>query len=1011
MIDFSSDKHTKEYSRNLADIREENFLTETIKLEEYGALAEQLDEERLDIENSYFGRIMTRSTLRIPKYQRNYSWTEDNHEQLWYDLRDTLLLLNEEGEEEPDLKESFFGALYLSTEDVEENLLQIIDGQQRLATTAIILNILRRRVEARLENLQEAEKAFCKYLMNHFIVKPLYGDSADAGISSSLSVELRGFDNKYFRILFEDSDRRLLGIISEMEEGTPGELIKISTLLGRIGRSPTQISDRALEEFDDDFLEQKVYFASQGSHAKLLNAHTFYEGVIDEFLSADLDLSEEADMNRIFAMMNIALVIMRSFRVIRSRLSTRVSPETKVQFFQSLNETGESLTTSDKIRARIVAEFGFDEAEIGSWEEVTTEFGDNSENIENYLVDYLISDLTRNDIPSLSDDEMSENEAGESGESETDDESEDTEAEEEDEEAATEDGLDYIKKSDISDHLLDAFAISKRPRPHLESKLIGEEVDAASFLSSLETSAPRYNEIKRRRFAKDYFDQETAWDRSMEYLARLKGSQWRPLVLLLYNELTNPDSSLNDQVLVKMLDVVENILLRFALTGERAATIEPTFATPCLYFNEREVPNKIQNRFGIDRTEFSTLNTNLLTELILESTDMEKLSQNSLTNALMYNNTWSRLGDILVRIAQENMRSIGGEEARRATGHSEWLKGEELEMEHILPSTPKLNGENISEPYTWIDNFVQYSSSAEDQANRNDEENESSRMPNWLTEDDIDEIKNGGAEAERVLNRIQNIFIDDPGNRMLIHKTVNNRVKNKPFSIKIVFYYLTSYTDMKSMGEYLANLDNIDSSEEEIVELVDSLSHTAELTEEEANILFYRLSNAFSIDRERIESSATHYDNLEDWDRISKDKITEYDSVAPLLTDHNINESEYNRIYKDDWADFDIKSDEGITFVHSEDDPEDRSYDDFLNEITEAILLKIARVDVTCEEVDDIITEYNAKWNWERMVDRKAHLVEQALSTLSFDTREFDRENISKEDAYEQIFSQTDRAY
>lgn len=130
-----------------------------------------------------------------------------------------------------------------------------------------------------------------------------------------------------------------------------------------------------------------------------------------------------------------------------------------------------------------------------------------------------------------------------------------------------------------------------------------------------------------------------------------------------------------------------------------------------------------------------------------------------------------------------------------------------------------------------------------------------------------------------------------------------------------------------------------------------------------------------------------------------------------MLTDHNINESEYNRIYKDDWADFDIKSDEGITFVHSEDDPEDRSYDDFLNEITEAILLKIARVDVTCEEVDDIITEYNAKWNWERMVDRKAHLVEQALSTLSFDTREFDRENISKEDAYEQIFSQTDRAY
>jgi hypothetical protein len=111
VIDFSSDEYTEEYGRNLRDIREENFLTESVGLENYEDMAEQLDEERIDIENSYFGRIMTRSTLRIPKYQRNYSWTEENHEQLWYDLRDTLLLLNDEDEDDSYLRESFFGAL------------------------------------------------------------------------------------------------------------------------------------------------------------------------------------------------------------------------------------------------------------------------------------------------------------------------------------------------------------------------------------------------------------------------------------------------------------------------------------------------------------------------------------------------------------------------------------------------------------------------------------------------------------------------------------------------------------------------------------------------------------------------------------------------------------------------------------------------------------------------------------------------------------------------------------
>ena len=871
----------------------------------------------------------------------------------------------------------------------------------------MILNVLRRKISTHLDELDETEESFSEYLLNHFVVKLLYGDSADNGISSSLSVELRGFDNRYFRLLFEDSDRRLLRIIDDMDKGTPGELIKVSTLLERIGRDPDNISDRDLERFDDGFLNQKVYFASQGSHAKLLDAHEYYSQVIDEFLQTDLGLSDDDHLGRVFAMINIALVLMRSFRVIRSRLSTRVSSETKVQFFQSLNETGESLSISDKIRARVVAEFGFDEPEIEAWESVTTDFGDNSDKIEDYLIDYLISDISRSHVPEL------QKEAEEDEEERADEEDEERADESDDETGEKDGGIDKIKKSDISNHLLDAFAISKRPRPSLESRLVGDGVDTDSFFSSLETSSPRYNEIKRASLSREHFDEQNNFERANEYLERLRGKQWRPLVLLLYNELADTDSSVNDQVMVKMLDVVENLLLRFALTGERADTIEPSFTTPCLYYNEREVPSPTQDRLDIEDSEFNVLDTDLLSELILESTAMEDMSQNSLTNALMFNNSWKRLRDLLVRIAQENMRNSSGEEARRATGHHEWLKGEELEMEHILPSTPKLDEEVASEPLSWLYNFVQYSPEETESDDEEEADVESVDMPSWLTEGDIEAIRDDDRDAERILERIRTLFIDDPGNRMLLHRTVNNRIKNKPFSVKIVFYYLTSYNDLKSMGEYLANLDNLDTSPQELVELIDSLAEAAELTEEEANVLFYRASNTFSLNKDQVEESLSYF-SLNDWERTSRDRVEEYDDAQELFDDLNINQSDHAKLYDDDWPEFTITTLDGsVAFVRSESESETvRSYDGFMTEVIEAILLKIGRVDVTdSDEMDDLVIDFNSKWNWERMVDRKAHLVEQALSTLSFETREFDRENTSKEDAYDQIYSQTDRAY
>ncbi len=76
-------------------------------------------------------------TYRIPRFQRDYSWTEDEWEDLWLDIQDTI----KEGGEPA----HYMGYLVLQSDD--EKVFDVIDGQQRLTTLSLI-------VLAVLKNLQ-----------------------------------------------------------------------------------------------------------------------------------------------------------------------------------------------------------------------------------------------------------------------------------------------------------------------------------------------------------------------------------------------------------------------------------------------------------------------------------------------------------------------------------------------------------------------------------------------------------------------------------------------------------------------------------------------------------------------------------------------------------------------------------------------------------------------------------------------------------------------------------------
>lgn len=72
------------------------------------------------------------NTLRVPRFQRNYAWTDEEVKQLWLDITEAI---------DNDESEYFLGPMVLKN---NSKYREIIDGQQRFATVFIILSVIRR---------------------------------------------------------------------------------------------------------------------------------------------------------------------------------------------------------------------------------------------------------------------------------------------------------------------------------------------------------------------------------------------------------------------------------------------------------------------------------------------------------------------------------------------------------------------------------------------------------------------------------------------------------------------------------------------------------------------------------------------------------------------------------------------------------------------------------------------------------------------------------------------------
>lgn len=142
----------------------------------------------LDTRTTSFGDLIGNGKIyRVPTFQRDYSWNEENWEDLWQDI--LALHLN------PD-SSHYMGALVLQSSSGSDKEFTIIDGQQRLAT----LSIIAIAVIEKIQRLVEQEKEISTNQERQAILKRTYlSDKDPRSLRHSSKILLNENNNDFYQ--------------------------------------------------------------------------------------------------------------------------------------------------------------------------------------------------------------------------------------------------------------------------------------------------------------------------------------------------------------------------------------------------------------------------------------------------------------------------------------------------------------------------------------------------------------------------------------------------------------------------------------------------------------------------------------------------------------------------------------------------------------------------------------------------------------------------------------------
>lgn len=98
-------------------------------------------------ENNTYGKLISSSgtIFQIPRFQRDYSWGDEEWEELWADLQTSII----------ESSSHYMG--YLVLQSVEKNTFNVIDGQQRITTLSLMILAAMRNLNSLIAQQVETE--------------------------------------------------------------------------------------------------------------------------------------------------------------------------------------------------------------------------------------------------------------------------------------------------------------------------------------------------------------------------------------------------------------------------------------------------------------------------------------------------------------------------------------------------------------------------------------------------------------------------------------------------------------------------------------------------------------------------------------------------------------------------------------------------------------------------------------------------------------------------------------
>lgn len=286
----SSHKYTiptrlKQLERRLAGFGDDDSVYD-IDTESVHEYLDRLGDDDLFTSSAFLGHLLNPPVNRlvIPDYQRDYSWKETNNQRYWIDIKSLLHSIDDDGSTQ---REKYMGSAYIS--DESDNL-EIIDGQQRVTTSLLLLLNIKRYLDLLEPHVSESNDDDFKHFFDHFIgsdhlEQMLYPSGGEPALEPNES------DESYFNAIFAKEPLILEQHLEDIgtAEG-PGGVIGDEKLLRKeLGYAPHEVEDLSPVPDGQNFVQKQ-------SNRLLREAFTFYREKVGELVSQQHVLSESRDM-------------------------------------------------------------------------------------------------------------------------------------------------------------------------------------------------------------------------------------------------------------------------------------------------------------------------------------------------------------------------------------------------------------------------------------------------------------------------------------------------------------------------------------------------------------------------------------------------------------------------------------------------------------------------------------------------------------------------------------------